>query len=98
MVWLVEKKIFYHSLDIGFERVRIPVRVKFEFEVKKGSLVSDSLSFETLFNKKVLAKRYPQAKLESLENELEKTVKRNIFGYLNDCGYLRVDEPEDFSE
>jgi hypothetical protein len=44
-MWLVEKKIFYHLLDMGFERVRIPVRVKFEFEVKEGSLVSDSLSY-----------------------------------------------------
>jgi len=98
LVWLVEKKIFYHSLDIGFERVKIPLRVKFEFEVRQGSLVSDSLSYETLFNKQVLAKRYPQARMASVEKDLEKTVRRNIFGYLNDCGYLRVDGPADFSE
>jgi hypothetical protein len=94
-MWLVEKKIFYHLLDMGFERVRIPVRVKFEFEVKEGSLVSDSLSFEILFNRQALEKRYPLAKLELLAYEVEKTVKRNIFGYLNDCGYLRVDVPAD---
>jgi hypothetical protein len=83
---------------MGFERVRIPVRVKFEFEVKEGSLVSDSLSFETLFNKQALEKRYPLAKLELLAYEVEKTVKRNIFGYLNDCGYLRVDVPAENSK
>jgi hypothetical protein len=83
---------------MGFERVRIPVRVKFEFEVKEGSLVSDSLSFETLFNRQALEKRYPLAKLELLAYEVEKTVKRNIFGYLNDCGYLRVDVPAENSK
>ncbi|MGD2268814.1 MAG: hypothetical protein PVI06_00325 [Desulfobacterales bacterium] len=91
MVWLVEKKTFYHTLDMGFERVRVPLRVKFEFEVKEGSLVSDSLTFETLFNKQVLKKRYPRLKLELLHAEIEKTVKRNILGYLNDCGFMRVD-------
>ena len=90
-MWLVEKKIFYHLLDMGFERVRIPVRVKFEFEVKEGSMVSDSLSFETLYNRQALAKRYPLVDLDGLASEVEKTVRRNLFGYLNDCGYLRVD-------
>jgi hypothetical protein len=92
-VWLVEKKIFYHSLDMGFERVRIPVRVKFEYELKEGAFVNDSLSFETLFNRQALEKRYPLTKLELLAFEVEKTVRRNIIGYLNDCGYLRVDVP-----
>jgi hypothetical protein len=96
-MWLVEKKIFYHLLDMGFERVKIPVRVKFEFEVKEGSLVSDSLSFETLFNRQALEKRYPRARLELLASEVERTVRRNIFGYLNDCGYLRVDESSENS-
>ena len=33
MVWIVEKKVFYHLIDLGFESVDVPVRVKFEFEV-----------------------------------------------------------------
>ena len=33
MVWMVEKKIVHHVLDMGFEQVEIPVRVNFEFEV-----------------------------------------------------------------
>jgi hypothetical protein len=39
-VWLVEKKIVRHVLDMGFEHVEIPVRVKFEFEVKEGVFVT----------------------------------------------------------
>ena len=96
-MWLVEKKIFYHRLDMGFESVQIPVRVKFEFEVKEGYLVSDSLSFEILYNRQALEKRYPRAKMDLLDSEAEKTVRRNIYGYLNDCGYLRVDESSENS-
>lgn len=44
MVWVVENKIVHHVLYMGFERVEIPVRVKFEFEVKEGVFVSGSLS------------------------------------------------------
>ena len=91
MVWLVEKKIFYHSVDLGIESVKIQIRVKFEFDVKDGSFISDSLSFETLYNRQILQKRYPNAKIGFLEHEIEKTVKQNIYGYLNACGYLRPD-------
>jgi hypothetical protein len=91
MVWLVEKKVFYHTVELGIERVKIPIRVKFEFDVKDGSFISDSLSFETLYNRQILQKRYPNAKIGFLENEIEKTVKRNIYEYLNACGYLRPD-------
>lgn len=34
MIWLTEKKVIYHVFDLGFESVEIPVRVKFEVEVK----------------------------------------------------------------
>jgi hypothetical protein len=50
MVWVVEKKVFYHILDMGFESVGIPIRVKFEFEVKDGSFVPNSLTSESLYN------------------------------------------------
>ena len=51
MVWLVEKKILYHVFDLGFEGVEIPIRVGFEFEVKEGALVPDSLCKNILYNR-----------------------------------------------
>jgi hypothetical protein len=45
---MVEKKILNHVLDMGFECVEIPVRIKFEFEVKERVFVPDTLSKETL--------------------------------------------------
>ncbi len=50
MVWLVEKKVFRHILDLGFERVEIPVRVKFEFEVVGGAYVPETLTKNVLYN------------------------------------------------
>jgi hypothetical protein len=62
MVWLVEKKIFYHLFDLGFEGVEIPIRVKFEFEVREGALVPDSLSKNVhLYNRSALEKHYPNS-------------------------------------
>ena len=89
MVWMVEKKIVHHVLDMGFERVEIPVRVKFEFEVREGIFVSDSLSKETLYNQKAVLNRFPTVKLPLLDREIEKTVQHEIMDYLRQCGLLR---------
>ena len=88
MVWLVEKKVVRHLLDLGFERVKIPIRVKFEFEVKEGSFVPDSLSTHTLYNIKVLEARYPRLNVASLDSSISKTVKKEIFRHIKECGFL----------
>ena len=89
MVWVIEKKIVHHVLDMGFERVEIPVRVKFEFEVMEGVLVPDTLSKETLYNQNAIAKRFPMVRLPLLDREIEKTVENEIMEYLKQCGFLR---------
>ena len=89
MVWVVEKKIVHHILDMGFERVEIPVRVKFEFEVKEGVLVSNTLSKKTLYNQNAVAKRFPKVRLPLLDREIEKTVEDEIMEYLRQCGLFR---------
>ena len=86
MVWVLEKKVFYHILDMGFESVGIPVRVKFEFEVQDGSFVPDSLSSEYLYNQPALKKQYPNFALEVLERDIQKTIQREIQKYLKSCG------------
>lgn len=88
MVWLVEKKVVHHLLDLGFEKVKIPIRVKFEFEVKEGSFYPESLSTHTLYNKKVLEERYPGLNLTSLDNSISKTVKQEIIKHIKACGFL----------
>jgi hypothetical protein len=82
MVWLVEKKVVHHMFGLGFERVKIPVRVKFEFEVKDGAFVPDSLSSHTVYNRKALERRYPKLDAVSLESSVGKAVKNEIMTYL----------------
>jgi hypothetical protein len=91
MIWATEKKVVYHILDVGFESVGIPVRVKFEFEVLEGAYVADSLTCETLYNQKAVAKRYPNVRTDLLELEIQKTVQREIRKYMIKCGYLPAD-------
>jgi len=92
MIWMVEKKIFHHVLDLRFESVRIPVRTRFEFNLQNGTLIADSLSYQLLYNCQVLEKRYPQLKVEDLERQIQKTVKRKVYMYLKDCGYIDRDQ------
>lgn len=89
MVWVVEKKVFYHLLDLGFESIEIPVRVKFEFEIKEGLFVRDSISFQILYNRQALEKYYPNLKSECLEKAIDKTVQKGILNYLKAHGYTR---------
>ena len=88
MVWVVEKKIFHHILDVGFERIEIPVRVKFHFEVKEGTYVPDSLSKEILYNHAAIEKRYPKLRLSSLESAIEDMVEDQIMKYFRENGLL----------
>ena len=88
MVWVVEKKIVHHILDIGFERVDIPVRVKFEFEVKEGLLVPETLSKEILYNQHALKKNYPALRQTALHRAIEELVENEIMAYLRESGFL----------
>jgi hypothetical protein len=88
MVWLTEKKVFRHVVDLGFECLEIPIRTKFEFEVKEGAFVPDSLFIHTLYNKKAIEKHYPQVLLPEFDCAIEKAVKEKINDYLRDCGFV----------
>ena len=98
MVWLVEKKVFHHVLDLGFERVAIPVRVKFEFEVKEGGFVSDTLAFESLYNRTALEKRYPNLEPELLDSSIDQAVRDKIDSLLKEYGYLKTDQAGEIQE
>ena len=95
MVWMVEKKVFYHIFELGYESATIPIRVKFEFEIREGAFVPESLSFEHLYNKKVILRRYPNLKSEHLDRDIHETVKLRIREYLTQNRYLREDSGTD---
>ena len=88
MVWLAEKKIFRYILDLDFERVEIPVSVKFEFEVVEGAFVPESLTKEILYNQDAIKKRFPKMKQPSFDSAIEDMVEDEITKYLTQCGFL----------
>ncbi len=88
---MLEKKVFHHFLDLGYEGVAIPIRVKFEFEVRDGQFVPDSLKFEPLYNKDALMTRYPNLNAERLENDIGATIQREIRLYLENSGFMAED-------
>ena len=73
---------------MGFELVKIPIRVKFEFEVKKGVFVPDTLSKEILYNDKILEKQYPNLNRYRLKKAIEDTVENKIMDHLKMNGLL----------
>ena len=89
IVWVLEKKVFYHILDLGFESVGIPVRFKFEFEVQDGFFVPDSLTTERLYNLQAVEKQFPGVKSDILEHDIEKTIHQEIEKYLIENGFLQ---------
>lgn len=91
MVWMIEKKVLYHLIDLGFERVTIPIRVKFEYEVKNGTYVPDSLSYQTLYNQQAIAKRYPNMAPESLNKSIDRHIKDRLKRYLS--GAANINSP-----
>ena len=76
MVWVVEKKVVHHTLGLGFEKVDIPI----------------SLSTHTVYNRKALETRYPGLNSTSLENAIEKKVKKEILDHLKACGFLNGED------
>ena len=95
MVWVVEKKVFYHILDMGFESVGIPIRVKFEFDVQDGRFLPNSLSVELLYNQQAVLRRYPGVKMDVLEKAVQTTIHREIRNYLQDGGYINENIEEE---
>ncbi|MEE9254526.1 MAG: hypothetical protein V3U43_06300 [Pseudomonadales bacterium] len=95
MVWVVDKKVVRHLLETDVELVDIPIRVKFEFELDDGRLVADSLKLETLYNKALVCKRFPNVDGAWLDDEVQKTVDQAIDEHLRMEGYMGPQPGED---
>ena len=84
--------MFHHFLDLGFERVEIPIRVKFQFKLTDGCMDPDSLTREILYNRTALQKRYPHLDGIKLEQSVVEKVDKEIFMYLRECGFLKEED------
>lgn len=95
MVWVIDKKVVRHLLEAGSQLAEIPVRVKMEFELVDGTLVPDTLKLESLYNKDLVCKRFPNIEGAWLDEEIDKTVKHAIDEHLRMQGYLHSPRDED---
>ncbi len=89
MVWAVEEMVVHVRVDCGVECARVPVRAKFEFEVQDGLFVLDTLSFDILYNRRLLEKRYPQLDFAQVETAIRETVQTAILKHLKKLGLSR---------
>ncbi|UCF03084.1 MAG: hypothetical protein JSV14_05410 [Deltaproteobacteria bacterium] len=85
---MAEKRVFQLIFDLGFESLEIPVRVKFEFEVKEGNLVPDSLTKTMLYNKQLLKRRYPNLDHAGFQRSIESKVDNEIQKHLQEHGFI----------
>jgi hypothetical protein len=69
--------------------------VKFEFEIKDGSFVPDSLTSESLYNQQAIANQYPGVRKDTLEHEIQNTIQREIQKYLKFFGYVKEKKDSD---
>lgn len=85
MIWVVERLIVYHLIDMGFEMLKIPIRVEVEYGLE-GSTVT-SLSKKTLYNLPYLVKQYPKLNQDKLRAAIEQTVKKKLSDHFKVKGY-----------
>jgi len=92
MIWVVERLIVYHFIDLGFEMLKIPIRVEVEYGLE-GSTVT-SLSKKTLYNLPYLIKQYPKLNQEKLKAAIEQTVKKELSDHFKVRGYTYRNQEE----
>ncbi len=85
MIWVIEKLILHHFIDMGYEKVKIPIRVEVEYGLD-GFRVT-SISKKTLYNLPCLIKRYPKLSKVRLKNAIEETVENGLSEHFKARGY-----------
>ncbi len=78
MIWVVRQFTAYHILDMGVERVRVPIRVEVEYQQEGQDLLGNSVRKKVLYNKAFLLRRYPQLKEFDLDKAIDETVEQEI--------------------
>lgn len=89
MVWAAEQMVVHVQVDCGAECTHVPVGVKLEYELQDGLFTPDTLSFDMLYKRNLLEKRYPQLDFSEVELAIRETVQSAILSYLRASGLLR---------
>ncbi len=92
MIWVVERLIVYHFLDMGFEILKIPIRVEVDYGLD-GSTIT-SLSKKTLYNLPYLTKQCPKLNQDKLRAAIEQTVEKGLSDHFKLKDYNYNQEPK----
>jgi hypothetical protein len=82
MIWAVRQFITHQTLQMGFERLKFPIRVEFEFQKEGTRVFPESIRKKVLYNKTFLLKRYPDLKERDLDLRVEERVREAIQNHL----------------
>lgn len=88
MIWIIDKFVVKHEIELPALRITVPIRIKIEYR-KEGGKATD-LRKEYIFNKEYLLKKVPWMREEDLVSEIEKAVSEAIEEYLSNKGLSLV--------
>ena len=91
MLWVVDKKVVKHALNVGVALVEVPIRIRFEFGLDDGCFAARSMQRNVLYNAKELLRRFPRLQRSALDAEIGRVADKALVEHLKFSGYAHGD-------
>lgn len=91
MLWVVDKKVIRHTIDVGAALVEVPIRIRFEYCLRSERFVEGTVKREFLYNRPELLRRFPRLQADVVDADIERAVNRTILEHLKFSGYAEGD-------
>ena len=87
MLWVVDKKVVKHALNVGVALVEVPIRIRFEFGLDNQRFAAGSMQRDFIYNRAELLRRFPRLRASEVDAEIEGVVDRALVEHLKFSGY-----------
>ncbi len=91
MLWVVDKKVVKHALNVGVALVEVPIRIRFEFGLDDGCFAARSMQRDVLYNAEELLRRFPRLQRSALDAEIGRVADKALVEHLKFSGYAHGD-------
>lgn len=91
MLWVVDKKVIRHTIDVGTALVEVPIRIRFEYCLRDETFVEGTVKRDFLYNRPELLRRFTRLEPGVLDADIEDAVDRTIVEHLKFAGYATGD-------
>lgn len=91
MLWVVDKKVIRHTIDVGTALVEVPIRIRFEYCLRDERFVEGTVKRDFLYNRPELLRRFTRLEPAVLDADIEGIVDRTIVEHLKFAGYATGD-------